>query len=301
MQSLISCKNPFNLNGEIKMIGAAAGVLGASFVLGPIAEAIATAYSMGSAVNEFINKHIDTLKASENPTIASTGRVLEGAKFGFGLGYVAPMVIIATGQLLLGNSFSAVIGAAGTVMSAATFTNPIAMTCAAVGAIYFGWTALTENERNDILDRLSKGLNIGVELIKSFVGYVFGKLQDFSSSKQLAEFKDFVKTQAAVFGKTLYDVTKSVGDLVKGAAERVSNLAGQAADTALTATKKAADVASQAAEKVSDLAGQAANSTVSATKTAVGTASQAAGSVSDAASEIAKSISDKVKGSSSDS
>ena len=301
MQSLISCKNPFNLNGEIKMIGVAAGVLGASFVLGPIAEAIATAYSMGSAVNEFINKHIDTLKASENPTIASTGRVLEGAKFGFGLGYVAPMVIIATGQLLLGNSFSAVIGAAGTVMSAATFTNPIAMTCAAVGAIYFGWTALTENERNDILDRLSKGLNIGVELIKSFVGYVFGKLQDFSSSKQLAEFKDFVKTQAAVFGKTLYDVTKSVGDLVKGAAERVSNLAGQAADTALTATKKAADVASQAAEKVSDLAGQAANSTVSATKTAVGTASQAAGSVSDAASEIAKSISDKVKGSSSDS
>lgn len=296
MQSLISCKNPFNLNGEIKMIGAAAGVLGASFVLGPIAEAIATAYSMGSAVNEFINKHIDTLKASENPTIASTGRVLEGAKFGFGLGYVAPMVIIATGQLLLGNSFSAVIGAAGTVMSAATFTNPIAMTCAAVGAIYFGWTALTENERNDILDRLSKGLNIGVELIKSFVGYVFGKLQDFSSSKQLAEFKDFVKTQAAVFGKTLYDVTKSVGDLVKGAAERVSNLAGQAADTALTATKKAADVASQAAEKVSDLAGQAANSTVSATKTAVGTASQAAGSVSDAASGMVNSIGEKIKG-----
>lgn len=279
------------------MIGVAAGVLGSSFVLGPIAEAIATAYSMGSAVNEFINKHIDTLKASENPTIASTGRVLEGAKFGFGLGYLAPMVIIATGQLLLGNSFSAVIGAAGTVMSAATFTNPIAMTCAAVGAIYFGWTALTETERNDILDRLSKGLNIGVELIKSFVGYVFGKLKEFSSSKQLAEFKDFVKTQAAVFGKTLYDVTKSVGDLVKGAAERVSNIAGQAADTAMTATKKAADVASQAAEKVSDLAGQAANSTVSATKTAVDTANQAAGSVSDAASGMVKSIGEKIKGS----
>jgi len=279
------------------MIGVAAGVLGSSFVLGPIAEAIATAYSMGSAVNEFINKHIDTLKASKNPTIASTGRVLEGAKFGFGLGYLAPIVIIATGQLLLGNPFSGVIGAAGTVMSAATFINPIAMTCAAVGAIYFGWTALTETERNDILDRLSKGLNIGVELIKSFVGYVFGKLKEFSSSKQLAEFKDFVKTQAAVFGKTLYDVTKSVGDLVKGAAERVSNIAGQAADTAMTATKKAADVASQAAEKVSDLAGQAANSTVSATKTAVDTANQAAGSVSDAASEMVKSIGEKIKGS----
>jgi len=278
------------------MIGVAAGVLGSSFVLGPIATAIAAAYNMGSAVNDYINDHIEKLKNSDNPTIASTGRVLEGAKFGFGLGYVAPVVIIAAGQLLLGNAFSGVIGAAGTVMSAATFTNPVAMTCAAVGAIYFGWTALTETERNDILDRLSKGLNIGVELIKSFVGYVLGKLKEFSSSKQLAEFKDFVKTQAAVFGKTLYDVTKSVGDLVKGAAERVSNIAGHAADTAMTATKKAADVASQAAEKVSDLAGQAANSTVTATKTAVDTANQAAGSVSDAASEMAKTIGEKIKG-----
>jgi hypothetical protein len=278
------------------MIGVAAGVLGSSFVLGPIATAIAVAYNMGGAVNDYVNDHIENLKASENPTIASTGRVLEGAKFGFGLGYIAPMVIIAAGQLLLGNAFSGVIGAAGTVMSAATFTNPIAMTCAAVGAIYFGWTALTETERNDILDRLSNGLNIGVELIKSFVNYVFGKLKEFSSSKQLAEFKDFVKTQAAVFGKTLYDVTKSVGDLVKGAAERVSNIAGQAADTAMTASKKAADVASQAAEKVSDLAGQAANSTVSATKMAVETASQTAGSVSDAASGMAKSIGEKIKG-----
>ncbi|MGV0960491.1 MAG: hypothetical protein ACOYB1_11710 [Limnohabitans sp.] len=278
------------------MIGVAAGVLGSSFVLGPIAEAIAVAYNMGSAVNEYINNHIETLKTSENPTIASTGRVLEGAKFGFGLGYVAPMVIIATGQLLLGNSFSAVIGAAGTVMSAVTFTNPIAMTCAAVGAIYFGWTALTEAERNDILDRLSKGLNIGIELIKSFVSYVFGKLKDFSDSKQLAELKNFVMTQTAVFGKTLYDVTKSLGDLVKGAAEKVSNIAGQAAENALTATKKAADVASQVAEKVSDIAGQAADSTVNVTKKAADATTQAAGSVSDAASVIAKSINKKIKG-----
>ncbi len=68
------------------MIGAAAGVVGSSIVLGPIATAIAAAYKMGSTVNEFINDHIETLKASDNPTISSTGRVLEGAKFGFGLG-----------------------------------------------------------------------------------------------------------------------------------------------------------------------------------------------------------------------
>jgi hypothetical protein len=277
------------------MISLGAGVLGSSFVLGPIAEAIVTAYNMGSAVNDFINKHIENLKSSDNPTIASTGRVIEGAKFGFGLGYVAPIVIIATGQILLGNSFSAAIGLAGAVVSTATLSNPIAMTCGAIGAIYYGWKALTETEKNELLNRLSNGLNVGVELIKSLIGYVFNKLKEFSSSKQLIEFKVFIKNQTAIFGKTLYDVTKSLGDLVKGAAEKVGDLAGQAADGALTGTKKAADVAVLTAEKVSDLAGQAADSTVNATKKAADAATNAAGSVSDAASEMAKSIGKKIK------
>lgn len=278
------------------MIGVAAGVVGSSLVLGPIATAIAVAYKMGSTVNEFINDHIETLKASDNPTISSTGRVLEGAKFGFGLGYVAPVVIIATGQLLLGNTFSGVMPASGTLMSAATFTNPVAMTCAAVGAIYFGWMALSDSERNDILNRLSEGLNIGVELIKSFVNYVCTKLKEFSSSKQLAEFKEFVKTQAAEFGNSFYDITKSVGDLVKIAAEKVSNIAGHAAYSTVNATKKAADVASQTVEKVSDIAGQAADSTINATKNVADATTQAAGSVSDAASEMAKTVGEKIKG-----
>ena len=46
------------------------------------------------------------------------------------------------------------------------------MTCAAVGAILYGWNALSEQERNDILDRLSRGLEIGIELIKSIVIFV---------------------------------------------------------------------------------------------------------------------------------
>ena len=245
--------------------------MGATFVLGPIAEAVAALYSMGSAVNDFINSHIETLKASDNPTVSSTGRVLEGAKFGFGLGYLIPMVIIATGQLLLGNTFSGLMAASGTMLTAATLTNPVAMTCASVGAIYFGWNALSESERGSILNRLSEGLKIGVELIKSVVGFVCEKIKEISSSKQLAEFKDFVKTQAARFGRTLYDITKSVSDLVKDAAEKVSNMAVQAADSTVNATKKAADAATQAA-----------------------------GSVSDAASEMAKNISGKIKGNSSD-
>ena len=50
------------------------------------------------------------------------------------------------------------------------------------------------------------------------------------SSKQLAEFKEIIKTQAAQFGKTLYDVTHAVGDLVKGAAEKAGDLAKKTAD-----------------------------------------------------------------------
>jgi hypothetical protein len=279
------------------MIGAAVGVVGSSLVLGPIAAAIAAAYNMGGKINEFVNDHIENLKASDNPTISSTGRVLEGAKFGFGIGYVTPVVIIAVGQILLGNTFSGVIGAAGTMvsvggtlMSAATFTNPIAMTCAAVGAIYFGWKALSDSERDDILKRLSEGLNVGIELIKSFVGYVCDKVKEFSSSKQLADFKDFVKSQAAEFGKTLSDVTKSVADVVKGAVVSIRDKAGQTADSAVSASKKAADAASQVAEKVGDIAEQAANSTVNATKAAADSVTQAASTVSDAASEMVKKI-----------
>lgn len=224
--------------------------------------AIRALYGMGKAaaeaaqdINSFLDRHIADLKQSDNPTIASTGRVLEAAKFGFGLGYVSSMAIIATGQLLLGNG----LAAAGTVAAGVTLTNPIAMTCAAVGAIYYGWDALTDKERAAILDRLSVGLEMGVELIKSLVGFVIRMTKEFLSSKQLAEFKEFIKTQAAQFGKTLYDVTHAVGDLVKGAAERAVDLAGQAVDLTSAVARKTAGLASDAAGKVADSASDVAN------------------------------------------
>lgn len=227
-----------------------------------MALAIRALYGMGKAaaqaaqdINSFLDRHIADLKQSDNPTIASTGRVLEAAKFGFGLGYMSSVAIIATGQLLLGNG----LAAAGTVAAGVTLINPIAMTCAAVGAIYYGWDALTDKERAAILDRLSVGLEMGVELIKSLVGFVIRMTKEFLSSKQLAEFKEFIKTQAAQFGKTLYDVTHAVGDLVKGAAERAGDLAGQAVDLTSAVARKTAGLASDAAGKVADSASDVAN------------------------------------------
>jgi len=215
-------------------------------------------YGMGEAVNSFIDRHIAELKQSDNPTLASTGRVLEAAKFGFGLGYISAMAIIAAGQLLLGNP----LAAAGAVASGLTLTNPVAMTCAAVGAIYYGWGALSDAERASILDRLAIGLEIGVELLKSLIDFVVRKVKEGFSSKQLAEFKAFIKTQAAQFGSSLYDVTHAVGDLVRGTVESAGNLAGQVVDLATSAAKKGADLASDVAGTVSNTASEVASTLV---------------------------------------
>ena len=53
----------------------------------PIVDAIKALYGVATSVNTFIDEHIAKLKAHENETIKTTGRVLENAKAGFGIGY----------------------------------------------------------------------------------------------------------------------------------------------------------------------------------------------------------------------
>jgi hypothetical protein len=253
------------------------GVINAAFPLGAMASALGSIYQMGVAVNEFVDAHIEQLKQSDNATIARSGRVLEGAKFGFGLGYIAPMTVMAAGQLLLGNPLTA----AWTVASGmVAITNPVAITCASIGAIYFGWKALNDLERNDILNRLAEGLSLGVELIRSIIGFVLTSMKNLMDSDQIAEIKQFVKTQAAQFGHTLYDVTKSAGDLVVGVAEKV----GEAVTTTVDAT---GDAVKDSLTKVGTLAADATRSTIEATKSAANTAK---GAASDAADSIMKKI-----------
>lgn len=226
-------------------------VISPSFPLGAMASALATIYQMGVAVNEFVDEHIELLKKSDNATIARSGRVLEGAKFGFGLGYIAPMTVMAAGQLLLGNPLTAAWTMASGMLAV---TNPVAITCASIGAIYFGWKSLNDQERNEILNKLAEGLSLGVELIKSIIGYVLTTMKSLMDSEQIAEIKQFVKTQAAQFGHTLYDITKSASDLVVGAAEKVGSLAADATRSTIEVTKSAAssarEVASDAAESI---------------------------------------------------
>lgn len=203
----------------------------AGFALSGMAQAIGGLYGVVGEVSIWMDKHIQDMQASDNVTISRTGKVLEGAKYGFGLGYIAPITVIAVGQFLLGNT----LAAAATIGTAATLTNPIAMTCAAVGAIYFGWNALPDDERADALDKLSKGLEIGIELIKSIIRYVIDGLSNLMNSKHLAEFKEFISEGAKRFGKTLYDVTHEVTDklsqLWSGASASVSETLERSKET----------------------------------------------------------------------
>jgi hypothetical protein len=161
------------------MVAASLALGAGGFAVSDFTSAIRQLYSIGEDVNTFIDDHIEKMKSSDNVTISRTGAVLEGAKFGFGLGYMSSVVIMAGGQLLLGNTLTAIADLA----TAATLTNPIAMTCAAVGAIYFGWNALSEDEKNSILERLKEGLSIGVETIKSIFNFVLNCFKTISDSK----------------------------------------------------------------------------------------------------------------------
>jgi hypothetical protein len=191
-------------------------IAGAQIGASVMVEAVKALYNTAESISDFINEHIKVMQDSENPTISRTGRVLESAKLGFGLGYISPVIAISAGQLILGNPMTAIT----TIAQAATLTNPIAMTCAAVGAMYYGWSALTDQEKDEIIEKLSKGLDIGVEMIKSVIRFVIEKTKALWDSENMSEIKAYISNAAKLFGKTLGDITENITDKIKGALEK---------------------------------------------------------------------------------
>lgn len=216
------------------------------FAVSSMVNAVASLYGVASQLNDFLDQHIQDLQSSANEAIATTGKILEGAKYGFGLGYITSVAIIAVGQLLLGNTLLAV----NTVATAAVVSNPIAMTCGAVGAILYGWGALDDKERNAILDKLAHGLEIGVELIKSIVYFVINTAKDLLNSHALKEFKSFISVKAALFGRSLSEVTHQTVDVLSDAAASVKRSAEHAMEETVKVTS---DVSSRLGDSLSDL------------------------------------------------
>lgn len=193
----------------------------------PIVAAISALYGVATGINQFIDDLIDGIKKSPNATVRATGSVIEGAKYGFGIGYITPLAIIAVGQLILGNPLTA----AWTVGAGILGANPIAMTCGAVGAIVYGWKALSDDERNAILEKLIVAFDVGVELIRSIIQYVINGMRELLSSDSVADLKRMVAGAANAFGKSLSDVTHAVKDRIFDLATSVSDGVSKAAGT----------------------------------------------------------------------
>jgi hypothetical protein len=212
----------------------------------PIVDAIKALYGVATSVNTFIDEHIAKLKAHENETINTTGRVLENAKAGFGIGYITPLILTATGQLLLGNQ----LNATAILASGMTLSNPLAMTCGAIGAIYYGWQALSEEEKNAILARLTAAFEVGVELIKSMISFVISSLGCILSKEKLAEFKNFVASAAENFGKTLADITRDIKDKFFHVMDWVGNAWKEASTSVQEGAERTKDSVKETFEKM---------------------------------------------------
>lgn len=93
-------------------------------------------------------------------------------------------------------------------------THPVASTCAAVGAIWFGWRALSKSEQQALLDKLSQGFSLATEVIREAIDLALKLLKSILGSKEIAGLKDFLVASAAGFGRTLYAITGQVRDLI---------------------------------------------------------------------------------------
>jgi len=196
------------------------------------------------AANQASDSIIDEMKASENATINVIGRVLEGTKSGFLIGYVSPSILTAVGVALTTGDLIAAVGGGVAILG-----NPVAGVCAAVGAVYFGWKALNEKERSSILEQVGKFLKIGHELIKSVIDLALRLMANLLSAENLKEIKETVSDAAEFVGRHLSDITHSVKD-------RLS----EAGVASLAASRRAAEVTKKASKKVSNTVTAAAGS-----------------------------------------
>jgi hypothetical protein len=170
-------------------------------------------------------QHIDTLKQAENALANRCGQILEAANVGFGLGNDTALILIGVGQSLLGNPLT------GSVAVTAG-ANPIIMTCAAIGAIHYGWKAMSDEERETLLKGVSGAFKLGVELIRSIASFAFDMIKALMSAENMAELKKMVASVAAAFGKRLSEITRALSDRIVDTSQYAASVAGSAASTA---------------------------------------------------------------------
>jgi catechol 2,3-dioxygenase-like lactoylglutathione lyase family enzyme len=181
-------------------------------------------YGFASSAAQFAVNHIETLKQADSAVANRCGQVLEAANEGFGVGSETALVLIGVGQSLLGNPLT------GSVTVAAG-TNPIVMTCAAIGAIHYGWNAMSEKEREVLLRTVSDAFAVGVELVRSIARFAVDMIKALMSAENIAELKKMVADVAAAFGTRLSEITRALTDRIREGSRYVAGAAGGGAST----------------------------------------------------------------------
>ena len=85
-------------------------------------------------------------------------------------------------------------------------------------------------ERSELLEKLSRGLEIGIELIKSIVRFVIDRTKELLTAKNLDEIKKFVAQTAETFGKSLSDVTHRLSDAMSDGFRSAKTIAEKGID-----------------------------------------------------------------------
>lgn len=181
-------------------------------------------YGFGGDTARFAVDHIEVLKSADNALANRCGQILESASTGFGVGSETSLVLTGVGQALLGNPLTA--GA-----KVAAGTNPVVMTCAAIGAIHYGWKAMSDEERELLLGTVSKAFNVGVEFIRSIARFAYDMIQALLSAENMAELKRMVSDVAGAFGKRLSAITGALSDRVAETSQSAVAVASGAAST----------------------------------------------------------------------
>lgn len=185
---------------------------------------VVATYGVG-AVDEseqqaFIQRHVSEMERSSNEAVARSGYILSRAQEGFGLGYKVPLSIIVMGQSMLGINL-----ATATPFIA---SNPAAFTAAALGAVYYGYQALSDEERDILHSKIGEALDFGIELIKTIARFSIDLMKSLLDPATLAQIKQFVAEIATAAGSSLYEVTGRLYDRVAGIAYSVGEVATSA-------------------------------------------------------------------------
>jgi hypothetical protein len=178
--------------------------------LSAAAAAVKGLYKTAKGIDDFFDTLIDSMKRSTSPAIERSGRVFEAAKLGFGFGYLSSATVVAAGQWLMGNQ----LAAGGVFVTSVTFSNPTVMTCAAMGAVVYGYWALNDEERDELLSGLSRGFSVGKEFIRAIIQFVIDFTKTLLDSDFMRQLKGWIRETAATFGNGLGYVTRRLRDRI---------------------------------------------------------------------------------------